>query len=168
MNFDKLTDRSKGFIQSAQGAAERNDNQFLTPEHLLKVFLDDPQGMASGLISKAGGNPKKALADVTEAIDRLPKVSGSGVESLPNQEFGKILNQAEEISAKSGDEYVTVERILLAMLIVPNTAVHKILTDCGVTAQKLNAAIEEVRQGRKADTAGAEDRYNALKKYTLD
>ena len=168
MNFDKLTDRSKGFIQSAQGAAERNDNQFLTPEHLLKVFLDDPQGMASGLISKAGGNPKKALADVTEAIDRLPKVSGSGVESLPNQEFGKILNQAEEISAKSGDEYVTVERILLAMLIVPNTAVHKILTDCGVTAQKLNAAIEELRQGRKADTAGAEDRYNALKKYTLD
>ncbi len=168
MNFDKLTDRSKGFIQSAQGSAERNDNQFLTPEHLLKVFLDDPQGMAAGLISKAGGNPKKALADVTEAIDRLPKVSGSGVESLPNQEFGKILNQAEEISAKSGDEYVTVERILLAMLIVPNTAVHKILTDCGVTAQKLNAAIEELRQGRKADTAGAEDRYNALKKYTLD
>ena len=168
MNFDKLTDRSKGFIQSAQGSAERNDNQFLTPEHLLKVFLDDPQGMASGLISKAGGNPKKALTDVTEAIDRLPKVSGSGVESLPNQEFGKILNQAEEISAKSGDEYVTVERILLAMLIVPNTAVHKILTDCGVTAQKLNAAIEELRQGRKADTAGAEDRYNALKKYTLD
>lgn len=168
MNFDKLTDRSKGFIQSAQGSAERNDNQFLTPEHLLKVFLDDPQGMAAGLISKAGGNPKKALADVTEAIDHLPKVSGSGVESLPNQEFGKILNQAEEISAKSGDEYVTVERILLAMLIVPNTAVHKILTDCGVTAQKLNAAIEELRQGRKADTAGAEDRYNALKKYTLD
>lgn len=168
MNFDKLTDRSKGFIQSAQGSAERNDNQFLTPEHLLKVFLDDPQGMAAGLISKAGGNPKKALTDVTEAIDRLPKVSGSGVESLPNQEFGKILNQAEEISAKSGDEYVTVERILLAMLIVPNTAVHKILTDCGVTAQKLNAAIEELRQGRKADTAGAEDRYNALKKYTLD
>ena len=168
MNFDKLTDRSKGFIQSAQGSAERNDNQFLTPEHLLKVFLDDPQGMAAGLISKAGGNPKKALADVTEAIDRLPKVSGSGVESLPNQEFGKILNQAEEISVKSGDEYVTVERILLAMLIVPNTAVHKILTDCGVTAQKLNAAIEELRQGRKADTAGGGDRYNALKKYTLD
>ena len=168
MNYDKLTERSRGFIQSAQSAAEGNDNQFLTPEHLLKVLLDDSKGMAAGLIAKAGGDPKKASAEVNQAVDRLPKVSGESVECLPNQEFGKILNQAEAISVKAGDEYVTVERILLAMLIVPNTTVHKILNECGVTAQGLNSAIEELRQGRKADSANAEDKYHALKKYTVD
>lgn len=168
MNVDKLTERSQGFIQAAQGLAERNGNQFVTPEHLLKVFLDDQEGMASGLIARAGGDPKKALRDVTAAVDRLPKFSGSSVQCYPNQQFGKIINQAEEIARTAGDEYVTVERILLAMLVVPDTPVHKILADCGVTAQKLNVAIEELRQGRKASSQNAESKYNALKKYTLD
>lgn len=168
MNIDKFTERSRGFIQSAQGVAERNDNQFVTPEHLLKVLLDDNEGMCAELIKKAGGDPKKAKKETAEAIDKQPKVSGDSVECYPNQQFGKIMSQAEEIAQKAGDEYVTVERMLLAMLIVPNTEVHRILTDCGLTAVGLNKAIEDLRQGRKATTANAEGKYKALKKYTLD
>ncbi|MBO4644483.1 MAG: ATP-dependent chaperone ClpB, partial [Alphaproteobacteria bacterium] len=156
MNIDKFTERSQGFIQSARGVAERNDNQFLTPEHLLKVLLDDNEGLCAGLIKNAGGDPKKAKKDVAAAIDKLPKVSGNSVECYPNQQFGKVMSQAEEISEKAGDEYVTVERMLLAMLIVPDTEVHRILTDCGLTAMTLNKAIEDLRQGRKATTANAE------------
>ena len=117
MNIDKFTERSRGFIQSAQGVAERNDNQFVTPEHLLKVLLDDNEGMCAELIKKAGGDPKKAKKETAEAIDKQPKVSGDSVECYPNQQFGKIMSQAEEIAQKAGDEYVTVERMLLAMLI---------------------------------------------------
>ena len=168
MNIDKFTDRSKGFIQSAQGLAEREGNQYLTPEHLLKVFLDDPQGMAAGLIAKAGGNPKQALRDTQAALDKLPKVSGDSVQSYPNQQFGKVMARAEEIAKQAGDEYVTVERILLAMAIMADTVAGGILKNCGVTAQGLNAAIEELRQGRKATSENAEDKYNALKKYTQD
>ncbi len=168
MNIDKFTDRSKGFIQSAQGLAEREGNQYLTPEHLLKVFLDDPQGMAAGLIAKAGGNPKQALRDTQTALDKLPKVSGDSVQSYPNQQFGKVMACAEEIAKQAGDEYVTVERILLAMAIMADTVAGGILKNCGVTAQGLNAAIEELRQGRKATSENAEDKYNALKKYTQD
>lgn len=168
MNIEKFTDRSRGFIQAAQGIAEANDNQFLTPEHLLKVLLDDSQGMCAELIEKAGGDAKKAKLEVQEAVDKLPKVSGDGVSCYPNQAFGKLMQQAEEIAKKAGDEYVTVERMLLAMLIVPDTTVHQILKDAGVTAQGLNAAIEELRQGRKATSAGAEGKYKALKKYTID
>ena len=168
MNFDKLTDRSKGFIQSAQGEAERAGNQYLTPEHLLKVFLDDSEGLAAGLIAKAGGNAKQALNETKDALEKLPKVSGDSVQSYPNQQFGKILAKAEEISKQAGDEYVTVERILLAMCILPDTTVFRILKQCGVTAQSLNAAIEELRQGRRATSGNAEDKYNALKKYTQD
>ena len=168
MNIDKFTDRSKGFIQSAQGLAEREGNQYLTPEHLLKVFLDDPQGMAAGLIAKAGGNPKQALRDTQTALDKLPKVSGDSVQSYPNQQFGKVMALAEKIAKQAGDEYVTVERILLAMAIMADTVAGGILKNCGVTAQGLNAAIEELRQGRKATSENAEDKYNALKKYTQD
>ena len=168
MNTDKFTERSLGFIQSAKGFAERNDNQFLTPEHLLKILLDDNEGMCAELIKKAGGDPKKAKKAVAEAIDKLPKVSGNGVECYPNQQFGKVMTQAEEIAEKAGDEYVTVERMLLAMLVVPNTEVYRILTECGLTAVNLNKAIEDLRQGRKATSANAESKYKALKKYTLD
>ncbi len=168
MDIEKFTERSRGFIQSAQGVAERNDNQFLTPEHLLKVLLDDNEGMCAGLIKAAGGDPKKAKKDVAEAIDKLPKVSGQGVECYPNQQFGTIMQQAEEIAQKAGDEYVPVERILLAMLIAPNTEVHRILTECGLTPVSLNKAIEDLRQGRKATSVNAEGKYKALKKYTLD
>ena len=168
MNIEKFTERSQGFIQSAKGVAERHDNQFVTPEHLLKVLLDDNEGMCAELIKVAGGDPKKAKKAVEEAIDNLPQVSGDGVECYPNQQFGKIMSQAEEIAQKAGDEYVTVERMLLAMLIVPNTEVHRILSECGLTAVGLNKAIEDLRQGRKATTANAEGKYKALKKYTLD
>ena len=168
MNIEKFTDRCRGFIQSAGGLAQSSDHQYLTPEHLLKVLLDDQEGLCAGLIARAGGDPKRALKLVEEALDKLPKVSGQGVESYPNQEFGKVMQQAEDIAKKAGDEFVTVERMLLAMAVVPNTGVHRILSDAGVSAQNLNAAIEALRQGRKADSANAEDKYNALKKYTLD
>ena len=168
MDIEKFTDRSRGFIQAAQGLAERNENQFLAPGHLLKVLLDDKEGMCSELIERAGGDAKKARREIQEEIDKLPKVSGESVETYPNQQFGKVMQTAEDLAHKSGDEYVTVERMLLAMLVVPNTEVHRILTDCGLTAVKLNAAIENLRQGRKADSAGAESKYKALKKYTLD
>ena len=168
MDIEKFTERSQGFIQSAEGVAERNDNQFLTPEHLLKVLLDDNEGLCAGLIKEAGGDLKKIKKETADAISKLPKVSGSGVTCYPNQQFGKIMSQAEDIAQKAGDEYVTVERILLAMLVVPDTEVYRILTQNGLTAVKMNEAIEELRQGRKATSANAEGKYKALKKFTLD
>ena len=168
MDIEKFTERSQGFIQSAEGVAERNDNQFLTPEHLLKVLLDDNEGLCAGLIKEAGGDLKKIKKETADAISKLPKVSGSGVTCYPNQQFGKIMSQAEDIAQKAGDEYVTVERILLAMLVVPDTEVYRILAQNGLTAVKMNEAIEELRQGRKATSANAEGKYKALKKFTLD
>ena len=168
MNIEKFTDRSKGFIQSADTFAQGNENQFLAPEHLLKVLLEDQEGLCSGLIRRAGGDPKKALKETIEAVDKLPKVSGQGVACYPSQQFTKVLQTAEDLAKKAGDEFVTVERILLAMLIVPETAAHKALTGCGITAQSLNEAVNALRQGRTADSASAENKYNALKKYTID
>ncbi len=168
MNIEKFTDRSKGFIQSADTFAQGNENQFLAPEHLLKVLLEDQEGLCSGLIRRAGGDPKKALKETIEAVDKLPKVSGQGVACYPSQQFTKVLQTAEDLAKKAGDEFVTVERILLAMLIVPDTAAHKALTGCGITAQSLNEAVNALRQGRTADSASAENKYNALKKYTID
>lgn len=168
MNIEKFTDRSKGFIQSADTFAQGNENQFLAPEHLLKVLLEDQEGLCSGLIRRAGGDPKKALKETIEAVDKLPKVSGQGVACYPSQQFTKVLQTAEDLAKKAGDEFVTVERILLAMLIVPDTAAHKALTECGITAQSLNEAVNALRQGRTADSASAENKYNALKKYTID
>ena len=168
MNIEKFTERSQGFIRSAQSLAERNDNQFVTPEHLLKVLLDDNEGLCAELMKKAGGDPKKAKKEVTEALDKLPKVSGNAIECFPNQSFNKVMGQAEEIAEKAGDEYVTVERMFLAILIVPGIEACRILTDCGLTAVGLNKAIEDLRQGRKATTSNAEGKYKALKKYTQD
>ena len=105
MDIEKFTERSQGFIQSAEGVAERNDNQFLTPEHLLKVLLDDNEGLCAGLIKEAGGDLKKIKKETADAISKLPKVSGSGVTCYPNQQFGKIMSQAEDIAQKAGDEY---------------------------------------------------------------
>ena len=168
MNIEKFTDRSRGFIQSAETCAQNGENQFLTPEHLLKVLLEDQEGLCSGLIRRAGGDPKKALAKTDEALGKLPKVSGQSVSCYPNQAFAKVLQTAEELAKKAGDEFVTVERILLALSIVPDTDAHKILTECGATPQLLNEAVNALRNGRTADSASAENKYNALKKFTID
>src|ERR1700733_1505395 len=169
MNFDKYTDRSKGFIQSAQSLALREGHQQFTPEHLLKVLLDDPEGLAAGLIDRSGGNSRQALAAVDAALAKRPKVSGGGagqVYLVPA--LARVFETAEKAGEKAGDSFVTVERLLLALALEKNSEAGKILAQAGVTPQNLNAAIESLRKGRTADSASAENAYDALKKYARD
>jgi ATP-dependent Clp protease ATP-binding subunit ClpB len=169
MNFEKLTDRSKGFFQSAQSLALREGHQRLTPEHLLKVLLDDSEGLAAGLISRSGGRPGDALARVEQALAKAPKVSGAGAGQVYiAPQLAKVLDQAEKIAEKAGDSYVTVERLLLALAMEKDADTAKILADAGVTPTGLNAAINDLRKGRTADSASAEQAYDALKRYTRD
>ena len=170
MNLEKFTDRAKGFLQSAQTVAIRMNHQRIAPEHILKALLDDEQGMASGLIAKAGGDPKKALAETDLALAKIPSVSGGGAQQTPglDNDAVRVLDSAEQIAQKAGDSYVTVERLLVALALSLNTAAGKALQAAGASADKLNAAINELRGGRTADTAGAEDRYDALKKFARD
>jgi len=169
MDLEKYTDRSRGFVQSAQGLAVRSGHQRFTPEHLLKVLLDDEEGLAAGLIRAAGGRPDQALSGVETALGKLPKVEGSSAGQLYlAPETARVFDGAESLAKKAGDSYVTAERLLLALLIEPNTESAKILTTSGVTAQSLNEAINSVRKGRTADTSTAEEGYDALKKYTRD
>ncbi|HEY0121996.1 MAG TPA: ATP-dependent chaperone ClpB [Rhizobium sp.] len=169
MDFEKYTDRSKGFVQSAQGLAVRSGHQRFTPEHLLKVLLDDEEGLAAGLIRAAGGRPDQALLGVETVLERLPKVEGAGAGQLYlAPETAKLFDQAEKLAKQAGDSYVTAERLLLALLIEPGTESEKILKTAGVTAAGLNEAINRVRKGRTADSTSAEDSYEALKKYARD
>ncbi len=169
MNIEKFTDRAKGFLQSAQTVAIRNNHQRVAPEHLLKALLEDDQGMASGLIRAAGGAPETAHQLTDQALAKIAKVSGSGAQSVAwDNDTIRLLDNAEQIAAKAGDSFVTVERMLLALALAKGTAAADALAKAGVTAQGLNAAIEQIRKGRTADTAGAEDRYDALKKFARD
>lgn len=169
MNFEKFTDRVKGFLQSAQGYAIREGHQQFTPEHMLKVLLDDEQGLAAGLIDRAGGRSKQALEKTEAALAKLPKISGSGEGQVNlTSALAKVFDQAQKVADKAGDSYVTVERLLLALAIVKSAGTSRILADAGVNAQSLNAAINELRKGRTADSASAEESYDALKKYAQD
>jgi ATP-dependent Clp protease ATP-binding subunit ClpB len=170
MNLEKFTDRAKGFLQSAQTVAIRNNHQRIAPEHLLKALLEDDQGMAAGLIRAAGGDAPTAMRLVDAALAKIPAVSGSGAAQAPglDAEAIRVLDQAEQVAQKAGDSYVTVERLLLALALSPNTTAGKALAEAGVKAEGLNAAINELRGGRTADTQSAEDRYDALKKFARD
>jgi ATP-dependent Clp protease ATP-binding subunit ClpB len=169
MNFEKYTDRSRGFVQSAQSLAQREGHQQFAPEHLLKVLLDDPEGLAAGLIDRAGGNSRAALAAVEAALKKRPAVSGGGAGQVYlDPALARAFDAAEKAAEKAGDNYVTVERLLLALAADRSSEAGKILKDAGVTAQSLNAAIEAVRKGRSADSATAENAYDALKKYARD
>jgi ATP-dependent Clp protease ATP-binding subunit ClpB len=170
MDFEKLTDRARGFLQAAQTIAVREHNQQITPAHLLKALLDDEQGMAAGLIQAAGGDAKAAKREVDALVAKIPTVTGSGATSAPAMDGDtiRLLDQAEEVAKKAGDQYVSVERILLAMTLGKGTSVAKALETAGVRPQNLNAAIEKLRGGRTADTQSSEDRYDALKRYTRD
>lgn len=170
MNLEKFTDRAKGFLQSAQTVAIRMNHQQITAAHLLKALLEDDQGMASGLITKAGGNAKQAHTEVDTALDKIPAVSGGGAQQTPglNNDAVRVLDQAEQVAEKAGDSYVTVERLLLALTLSKDTAAGKALTNAGVTPDALNTAINDLRGGRSADTASAEDRYDAMKKFARD
>src|SRR5687767_2778665 len=170
MNLDKFTERARGFLQSAQTVALRMNHQRIAPAHLLKALLEDDQGMAAGLIARAGGSAQAAVREVDEVLAKIPAVSGSGAAQAPglDAETLRVLDQAEQIAQKAGDSYVTVERMLLALTLATTTDAGKALADAGVKADALNAAINELRGGRTADTASAEDRYDALKKFARD
>ncbi|HRK96455.1 MAG TPA: Clp protease N-terminal domain-containing protein, partial [Rhodospirillales bacterium] len=169
MDFEKYTERSRGFIQSAQTLAQRRSHQQITPLHLLKVLLDDREGLAANLLRAAGGDPARALRDVDAALDKLPRVEGSGAGQvyLAN-ETARLFDQAEQIAEKAGDSFVTAERLLLALTLATGTPAARILADARVTPQSLNRAIEDIRKGRSADSATAEEGYDALKKYARD
>jgi ATP-dependent Clp protease ATP-binding subunit ClpB len=169
MNFEKYTERARGFVQSAQSLATREGHQQFTPEHILKVLLDDDQGLSAGLIDRAGGRSREALAKTDAALAKLPKVGGSGAGQLYlAPATARLFDNAEKIAQKAGDSYVTVERLLLALAMEKDSEAARILKDAGVTPQTLNAAIEDLRKGRTADSASAENAYDALKKYARD
>jgi ATP-dependent Clp protease ATP-binding subunit ClpB len=170
MDLEKLTDRARGFLQAAQTIAVREHHQRITPAHYAKALLDDEQGMAVGLINAAGGNGATARREIDSLVEKQPAVTGSGATQAPGIDGGliRLLDQAQEIATKAGDSYVTVERILLAMALAKGTEVGAALAKAGLTPQNLNAAIDKLRGGRSADTQGAEDRYDALKKYARD
>ncbi len=168
MDFEKYTERSRGFIQSAQGLALREGHQRFSPEHLLKVLLDDEEGLAAGLIRAAGGDPRQALRDTEAALARMPKVSGGGAGQVYlAPEMARVFDAAQKISEKAGDSFVTAERLLQALAMEQSEAA-KVLKAASVTAQGLNTAINAIRKGRTADTASAEQGYDALKKYARD
>ncbi|MDB5692263.1 MAG: clpB [Alphaproteobacteria bacterium] len=170
MNLEKFTERARGFLQAAQTVALRMDHQRITPVHLLKALLEDEQGMASGLIARAGGSADAARRETDEALAIIPAVTGGGANATPalDAESLRVLDQAEQVAQKAGDSYVTVERLLLALVLGKNNDAGKALADAGVKADALNAAINELRGGRTADTQSAEDRYDALKKFARD
>ncbi|WP_448206045.1 ATP-dependent chaperone ClpB [Azospirillum sp. sgz302134] len=169
MDFEKYTERSRGFVQAAQTLALRRGHQRLTPEHLLKTLLDDKEGLAANLIRAAGGDPALALSGVDAELDKQPKVEGSGAGQVYlSPELSRVFEQAEKIAEKAGDSYVTAERILLALAMADGTPSATVLKRAGVNPQSLNAAINEIRKGRTADTASAEQGYDALKKYARD
>ncbi|MCF6326970.1 MAG: ATP-dependent chaperone ClpB [Devosiaceae bacterium] len=168
MNIEKYTERAKGFIQSAQTLALGQGHQQFLPLHLLKVLMDDDQGLASGLIEKSGADPKTVRLGVEAGLKKIPQVSGSDSQVYMSREMAKLFEQGEKIAQKSGDSYVTVERLLLALTIEKGNEASKILSEAGLTAANLNEAINDLRKGRTADSASAEDSYDALKKYARD
>jgi ATP-dependent Clp protease ATP-binding subunit ClpB len=169
MDFEKFTERARGFVQSAHSLALREGHPQFSPEHMLKVLLDDPEGLAAGLIDRSGGRSRDVLSAVEAALNKMPKVSGGGA-SQPQMApaIARFFDQAQKIAEKAGDSFVTVERMLLALALDKDSEAGKILSRAGVTAQNLNAAIESLRKGRTADSATAENAYDALKKYARD
>ncbi len=169
MNQEKYTERARGFIQSAQSLALRTNHQQLTPLHILKVLLDDKEGLAAGLIVAAGGDAARALTATEVALNKLSRVEGAGAGQVYlAPDTARLFDQAEQLAEKAGDNFVTAERLLLAIALAQGTEAANILSQAGLTPQGLNSAIEDIRQGRKADSATAEDSYDALKKYTQD
>ncbi|NQW00347.1 MAG: ATP-dependent chaperone ClpB [Rhodospirillales bacterium] len=169
MEFENYTERSRGFIQSAQTLAVKSSHQQLTPLHLLKILLEDPEGLASSLINAAGGESARAVEATNAAFRKLPKVEGSGAGQVYlAPEMARLFEQAEKLAEKNGDSFVSAEMLLLALAMATGTTTSSILKDAGAPPQGLNAAITDHRKGKKADSASAENTYDALKKYTQD
>jgi len=167
MDVEKFTERARGFMQSAQGLALRSNHQQFTPEHLLKVLIDDEEGLAARLIAAAGGRPEQVRESVERALAKLPQVQGGQGQVYLSPEAARLFDSAEQIAKKAGDSFVTAEYLLLALAMSGGDSA-RILKDAGVTAQNLNKAIADLRQGRNADSATAENQYDALKKYARD
>ncbi|WP_420862147.1 ATP-dependent chaperone ClpB [Algirhabdus cladophorae] len=167
MNLEKFTERSRGFIQAAQTIAMRENHQRLAPDHILKALMDDDQGLASNLISAAGGQPARVVEAVEAALAKIPQVTGDAGQIYMDSATGRVLTEAEKIAQKAGDSFIPVERLLMALALVKSSA-KDALIGAGVNAQALNSAINDVRKGRTADSATAEDGYDALKKYAMD
>ncbi|MBQ8104495.1 MAG: ATP-dependent chaperone ClpB, partial [Afipia sp.] len=169
MNIEKYTDRVKGFIQSAQTLAMREGHQQFTPLHILKVLLDDSEGLAGGLIDRSGGNSRAILKATEDALNKMPKVSGAGAGQVYlAPATARAFDAAEQAAEKAGDSFVTVERLLQALAADKDSDAGALLAKGGVTPQNLNAAINALRKGRTADSASAENAYDALKKYARD
>ena len=170
MDLSKYSDRMQGFIQAAQMEALKQQHQRLVPEHLLKVLLDDPEGLAAGLIHSAGGEPVRVRTQLEESLGKMPKVyaSGNADQLHLSAELARLMGAAEDVAKKKGDSFVTVERILQAFTMAEGTECQKLLAASGLTVERLNAAINDIRRGRKADSAGAESSYDAMKKYARD
>ena len=169
MNIEKYTERSRGFIQSAQSLATREGHQQFSPLHILKVLLDDPEGLAGGLIDRSGGHSRAILQSTEAALAKLPKVSGSGAGQVYlAPATARLFDAAEQAAEKAGDGFVTVERLLLALTLDKDSEAGQILAKGGVSPQNLNAAINALRKGRTADSPTAENAYDALKKYARD
>ncbi len=170
MNLEKFTDRAKGFLQAAQTVAIRMSHQRISPAHLLKALLEDSEGMASGLIQRAGGSAPKAVEEIDAALAKVAAVTGGGAQQTPglDNDAVRVLDQAEKIAAQSNDSYVTVERLLLALALATTTSAGQALKAAGLDPKALEAAISDLRGGRTADSAGAENAYDAMKKYARD
>ena len=169
MDFERFTERSRGFVQAAQHLALRSNHQRFTPEHLLKVLLDDREGLAANLIRAAGGDPALALRDVEAQLAKLPRVEGSGAGQIYlAPETARVFESAQQLAEKAGDSFVTAERLLLALAMAAGTPAAQALQRAGVLPQALNQAINELRKGRTAQSATAEDSYDALKKFARD
>ncbi len=167
MNLDKFTERSRGFVQAAQTIAMRESHQRLTPEHILKALMDDEEGLAANLISRAGGNPQAVLSAVDKSLAKMPLVLGEGAQVYLDNTTAKVVDEAEKIAKKAGDSFVPVERLLTALALVKSKA-KDALDAGGVSAQSLNEAINDIRKGRTADSVTAEDSFEALAKYARD
>ncbi|GAB5348111.1 ATP-dependent chaperone ClpB [Alteriqipengyuania sp. 357] len=170
MNLEQFTDRAKGFLQSAQTTAIRLNHQRITPLHILKVLLDDSEGMAAGLLKRAGADPVRAEQRVDEELARIPAVTGGGAQQSPglDNDAVRVLDQAQQVAEKSGDSFVTVERLLVALALASNSKSGSVLADAGVDVKVLERAIADLRGGRTADSANAEQAYDAMQKYARD
>ncbi|MEQ9571039.1 MAG: Clp protease N-terminal domain-containing protein, partial [Nitratireductor sp.] len=168
MNVEKYSERVRGFIQSAQTMALSRNHQQFTPEHMLKVLVDDEEGLAASLIERAGGRVQDARLAVDAALEALPRVEGGNGQLYLAQPLAKVFSTAEDLAKKAGDSFVTVERLLTALAIEKTAKSADILTKAGVSAQALNQVINDIRKGRTADSANAEQGFDALKKYARD
>jgi ATP-dependent Clp protease ATP-binding subunit ClpB len=170
MNLEKFTDRAKGFLQAAQTVSIRMNHQRIQPEHLLKALLEDNEGMSWALIERAGGNPKIAVDEIDAALAKIPAVTGGGAQQAPGLDNNAVraLDQAEQLATKAGDSYVPVQRILQALALQPDTGAGRALKAANVDVKALEKAIQDVTGGRTADSSGAENAYDAMKKYARD